>query len=195
MGIEELLELLEIEHASELVYFEQFAELIENDADISLEAITSLVEDLEPEVLTELVGGYFEELLNSAPDDQPELFTLLQTIATTLSSLAQGSEDEELAHACAEEIYKFRNWFLYDGRVLATDVATGEESEQSVFEALANVRLQRHVDNEYSFDFEDALDYPLEEYIVSLASLMEDGYGDGDEGEDADYMDEGYEED
>jgi len=189
MDFDELMELLEIESPSEFVYFEQFAELIESDADIPLETFTELFSEIESGILSELTESYFEDLLKFVPDDETELYTLLETIGTTMSSLAAGVDQEDAEHVYAEEFFKFRNWYLYDGRVLCEDRTANTEVEYSVMEALTNYRLQSLGDGDYSYDFSEALDYPLDEYIVSLATLTTDSYGDGDEDED-DYLDD-----
>ncbi len=188
MNLDALLKLLELETPDELVYFEQFAELTEEPQDIPVETLTELAAAMEPDVLSELVGGYFEDLLKFVPDDEDDLYTLLSNIGTTLSSLAEGREDDS-ARSFAEELYKFRTWYLFDSRVQCTDLSEGVEREVTLIEALTNYRVQSFTDNEYTFDFSAALDYPLEEYIVSLGSLMEDDYGDGNYEDDGEHYD------
>ncbi|MDR3306023.1 MAG: hypothetical protein LBS85_08400 [Clostridiales Family XIII bacterium] len=191
MNYDDLLELLELETPSELVYFEQYAELAECGEDISVEALSALAAGIEADILTELTEGYFEDMLKFVPDDEVDLYTLLSAISATLSTLAQ-NEDEESARLYADELFKFRAWYLFDGRVRCTDISEGTESEMTVMEALTNYRLQNFIEDDYHYDFSDALDYPLDEYIVSLSSIIEDDYGDGDTyGEDEDYRDPG----
>jgi len=189
MEYEELLELLEIKTPSEFVYFEQYAELVESPDEIGTEALVALFSEMEPGILSELTEGYFDDLLKFVPDDETELFTLVQTIATTLASLAGNVEDEEGAQIYAEEFFKFRSWYLYDGRVRCEDLIEGTENDYSVMEALTNYRLQSLGDGDYAYDFSEALDYPMDEYVVNLASLSRGGYEDdeaGDSGEDED---------
>ena len=190
MDFEELLALLDIETPSDLVYFEQFADLMETPQDIPFESLNALAGEMEQEILSELVEGYFEDILKFLPDGEDELYTLLLNIGTTLKTLAAGS-DEDSARAFTEELYKFRSWYLFDSRVLCTDQAEGAENEMALMEALANYRAQNFTDDDYAFDFAEALDYPLDEYIVSLDALYDDGYEDyggedgyGDEGDD-----------
>ena len=178
MEYDELLNLLDIDSAAELVYFEQFAELMEHDNDIPYETLILLVEGMDPEVLPELVEGYFEDVMKFVPDGESDLYTLLQNIATTLSTLSAASE-EDSARVFAEELYKFRSWYLFDSTVLIKDLADDSEREIPLMEALTSYRAQNFTDEDYLFDFSDALDYSLDEYIVSLGSLAE--YGDGDD--------------
>lgn len=185
MDFDELLALLDIESPSDLIYFEQFADLMETQQEIPFETLSALVEDMEPETLSELVEGYFEDILKFVPDGEDELYTLLSNICTTMRTLAAMGE-EDSPHAFSEELYKFRSWYLFESRVLCTDHAEGTERELPLMEALANHRAQNFTDDDSVFDFSETLDYPLEEYIVSLDSLFEDDddYDDDDDDDD-----------
>ena len=179
MDLNELLALLDIDSASELEYFEQFSALMEEPQDIPCETLTALVEGLEPGVLSELIEGYFEEMMRFVPDGEDEIYTLLQNIATTLTSLSDSTEKDS-ARALAEELYKFRSWYLFDSVVSIKEVSDESEYETSLMEALTTYRVQNFTDEDYIFDFSDALDYKLDEYIVSLSSLAADSYDDDD---------------
>ena len=187
--LDDLLALLGIDSPSEMVYFEQFADLMEEGQDIPLETLTAFTEGMETGALVELVDGYFEEIQNSVPDGEDELYMLFTNINTTLRTLAISGEDDA-AHMFAEELYKFRTWYLFEDRVLCTDLEEGTDRDISPFAALTNYRAQGITGEEYILDFSDALDYPLDDYIVSLTSIIEDDYGNGDAyGEDEDYRD------
>jgi len=180
MNLEELLALLDIESPSELAYFEQFTDLMEQPQDIPNETLAALADGMEPDVLSELVDNYFEDVINFVPDSESELYTLLHNISTTLTSLAESTE-EDAAQVFAEELYKFRTWYLLENTVLIKDLNDDTEREIPLMEALTAYRVQNFTDDDYLFDFQDALGYRLDEYIVSLGSLLEDDYGDGDD--------------
>jgi len=193
MNLEELLAILDIDSPSELVYFEQFADLMEQPHDIPYETLATLIEGMDSEALSEMIEGYFDDIMKFVPDGEGELYTLLQNISTTLVSLA-GSTEDDSAHVFAEELYKFRSWYMFESSVLTKDLAEGIEREIPLMEALTAYRVQNFTDDDYLFDFTDALDYHLDEYIVSLSSLSADNYDDGDEydgsyEEDEDYRD------
>ena len=193
MDLDELLALLEIDTPDELVFFEQFAELMEDPHDIPFETLMALAEGMDNEVLSELVEGYFEDILKFVPDDDDDLYTLLTNIGTTLSALALNKEDDA-DRIFAEELYKFRSWYLFDHCVLCTNISEGTEREVTVIEALTNYRVQNFTDEDFLFDFSEALDYPLEEYIVSINSLLDDSYDDDEYPDDDEYIDsEAYE--
>ena len=189
MELDELLALLDIESSSEMKYFEQFADLIEEEQYIPLDTLIAFFELVDSDTLVDLIDGYFEETLNSVPDNENDFFTLLTNICTTLKTLAVSGEDDAV-RVFSEEFYKFRSWYLFENRVLCTESIDGEEREVSPFTALTNYRAGCLTDEEYLLDFTEALDYPLDEYVVSLTSILEDDYGDGDlYGEDEDYRD------
>jgi len=190
MNLDELHALLDIKSPSEFVYFEQFADLMEEPQDIPAETLAELTEEMDGGTLNDLVTGYFEEVLKYVPDGEDELYTLLTNIGTTLGTLASQIESDTMG-TFAEELYRFRTWYLFESRVLCTELNEGTENELSLFAALTNYRVQNISGEEYEFDFIDALDFPLEEYIVSMDSIMEDDYGDGSYEEDDCYCDKG----
>jgi len=180
MDIDELLALLDIDSSAELVYFEQFTELMELGNEVPYETLLSLIEGMDPDILTEMIEGYFEDVMKFVPDEEDELYTLLQNIATTLTSLSENTEEDSV-NVFTEELYKFRSWYVFENSVLIREIADETEREIPIMEALTAYRVQNFTDDDYLFDFSDALGYQLDEYIVSLGSLAEDAYGDGDE--------------
>jgi len=190
MDLEELLAILDIDSPSELVYFEQFADLMEQPQDIPYETLAALIEGMDHEVISEMIEGYFDDIMKFVPDGEGELYTLLQNISTTLVSLAGGGDDDS-AHMLAEELYKFRAWYMFESSVLTKELAEGTEREIPLMEALTAYRVQNFTDDDFLFDFTDALDYHLDEYIVSVSALAADSYDDGDE-YDGSYEDDDY---
>ena len=194
MEIDELLAHLDIESPAELVYFEQFTELMELGNEIPYETLLSLIEGMDPDILTEMVEGYFEDIMKFVPDEEDELYTLLQNIATTLTSLSENTEEDSV-NVFTEELYKFRSWYVFENSVLLKELADETEREIPLMEALTTYRVQNFTEDDYLFDFSDALNYQLDEYIVSLGSLSEDSYDDGDEYDGSDEDDDDYLED
>jgi hypothetical protein len=180
MEYEELLSLLDIDSGNGLAYFEQYAELVECEDYIAPEALSQIFEEVESDALAELTDGYFEELLESVPDEEAELYTLLQTIGRALSGLALMPEHDEATANYADEFLKFRTWYAFESEVRCESVDpddTADESDETVvtlMQALALYRAQHLSDEEYVFDFSDALDYPIEEYAVMLENLPEE---------------------
>jgi hypothetical protein len=185
MDLEELLEKLDLDSPADLVYFEQFADLMESPIDIPFETLCALIESMDPSVLAELTSGYFEDILMFVPDGEDEVYTLLYNINTTFQTMIESGEEETL-RLFAEELYRFRSWYLLEPSVLCINHSEGSEEEITLFEALTNYRSKNFTDNDYVFDFDNALSFQLDEYIVSLGSLINDGYEDDDPDEDND---------
>jgi hypothetical protein len=187
MEYEDILSLLDIGSGKDLVYFEQYAELVECEDYISPEAFAQLFEETSGDALAELTDGYFEELLESVPDDEAELYTLLQTIGRALSGLALMPDPDESTANYADEFLRFRTWFVFESEVRCEkiDPAGGDgEVDVPVMQALAMYRSQHLSDEEYRYDFSEALDYPIDEYAMLIESLSDD------EGEPYDDVDE-----
>lgn len=182
MELEGLLTLLEIDSPQDLSYFEQYAELVENPAEIPADTFAALFEDVEHETLAELTDGYFEDILKYTPDDATELYTLLTTIRQALLGLALSPDAYDGRQSYTDEFVKFRNWFSFDSEVSCTSLADNEKQVVPVAGALALFRAEHLNEDEYRYDFTDALDYPIDEYIVPLSML--DGEEDDDDADD-----------
>ncbi|MDR0853691.1 MAG: hypothetical protein LBN34_04925 [Clostridiales Family XIII bacterium] len=183
MELDELLALLDVDSPAELVYFEQYADLMENENDIPVETLSALVEEMDSDVLSEITDNYFDDMLGFIPDDAAELYTLIHTVGTTLASLAKTGEtdaEDSTLKMYAEELYKFRNWLLDEGICVCTNTSTEEVKELNILEALISYRVSNLTDEDYQYDFSGALDYPIDEYIISLSALAEDSYDDED---------------
>jgi len=183
MDYEELLKILEIDSPQEFTFFEQIAEIVECESYIPLDTLTHFFPETDKDSLIELIEGYFEDILKCVPDSQTEFYTLLTMIGQALSGLAQSEDrDEGMAHF-SEEFYKFRNWYSIESEVHCVDVVDGKTLDIPVAQALTLYRSERITGEEYRYDFSEALDYPIDEYIMPLDALDtdEDDYSDNDE--------------
>jgi hypothetical protein len=172
MDYEELLKFLEIDAPQDFVYFEQFAELVESSEEISGDAISRLIEEVDQNAIAEITDAYFEELLKNVPDDSTDIYSLLMTIGQALTGLAQTMELDENRQIYAEELIKFRNWYLFDAEVTCALVGSEDEGTTiPLFEAFSLYRAEHLTGEEYAYDFSDALDYDIDEYVVPLLGL------------------------
>jgi hypothetical protein len=177
MEYEELLTLLDIASGRELAYVEQYAELVETEEYISPEALAQLFEETDGEALAELTDSYFEELLENVPDEEAELYTLLQTIGRALSGLATMPDPEEATASYADEFLRFRMWYTFESEVRCKRVDDVEEEGEIIvhlMQALAMYRSQHLSDEEYTYDFSEALDYAVDEYAMLVDSFGDD---------------------
>ena len=175
MDRDELFALLDIETGEDFQYFENFADFVENEGAIDEDAIYELVREIDMKTFAELCESYFYETLENMPGDQIDAYNLVENIKRVLVGLAEAvSKGEENADIkLADELNKFRLWFSADSEVECRNVATNEVDYMPVRDALALSRLEKLEGDEYRYDFTDALEYELEEYIMTYGDLAD----------------------
>ena len=68
---------------------------------------------------------------------------------------------------------RFHEWYIEEGKVAAVNEETGESTNLSVRDALFQARACKLTDEVYRFDFSNATDYELSEYVMSFADLAQ----------------------
>ena len=189
MNYEELLEFLDLTSPEEFEYFENLADLLECEEDIEEEALEQLLSGVDGENLSELVQTYFNEMLEKIPDKSVDIYTLLSTIGMSLAGLAKSLDEQSSVSIVAEEMNRFRRWYMLETEVACKDVTTGKEVVVPLSEALVMYRMESLSGDEYSYDFDSCLDYQLDEYVVSFGDIVSASY----EGSDDNYDDEDHE--
>lgn len=185
MDYDELLEYLGLEDPTEFEYFENFADLVEGHETILVGALYQLLKGIPEEVMPEIVEGYFNEALEACPDTEIEIYTLLELIKRALMGLSQNVEDDKDLGFFADEILRFKEWFANDSVVLVKDKNTKEASQVTVMEALVISRLEKIEETEYDYDFSQAIDYSIDENIMTYTlDEDEDEFLDMEEDED-----------
>ena len=83
-------------------------------------AIAKLFRYVDGETLAELIENYFSEILEHLPENQDEIYLLINNIGMNLIGLAKGKEEEEEHNLAvlAEEFNKFKMWYLFDTEVV-----------------------------------------------------------------------------
>lgn len=181
MNYEQLLELIGIEEAAEFEYFENFADLVESDEDISEEALYKLFSQVDRDGVADIIENYFTEITDAIPDDSTEIFTLLEAIKMSLIGLLQSAEEEAaLVHFC-EEIINFKIWYSVESKVHCRDIDTAEVETLSMRDAMANARIEKLEGDKCHYDFNDCLDYELEEYIMTYGDMARASRSEADE--------------
>lgn len=188
MELQELLELLEIDEPREFEYFENMADLLETEEPVSAETLYQLFSEADPQIVSELLTSYFDELLEVVPDESSDMYLLLDTIKRSLSGLMRSSEEEGNLNRFAEEIQRFRSWYAVDSEVICKSRSDGSEKALSLRDALTLARLEKLEEEEYEYDFTDCLRFEIDEYIMGFADLAPEE----DLEEDGDLMDRGY---
>lgn len=179
MTKEELLEIMDIPEGSDFKYFESLADLLEIDEDYSPDELFEVLREIDTDLLAEHAGSYFDQMQDAVPDEDAEFYTLVENIKKEMTGLAQAcssvDEDEDRERAVmdlAEEIVRFHEWYIDSCLVTAVSEETGDEEILSVRDALFRSRGEKFTGEAYRYDFEDALDYELSEYVMQFSDLM-----------------------
>lgn len=185
MDLNELFEIVDIESAEDFKYFDNFAALMESDEYIPGEVMYELFAEVDTGVLSELTDNYFEDIMEGVPEEEAELFTLLDNIKRVLKGYAENTDDERSMVLFTDEVSRFRNWYNFDTDVECQSRKDGSTRTVPVREALVLYRIEKLRADEYMYDFSQCLDYPLDEYVVSFTSDAEGdtGYEPGNEEE------------
>lgn len=170
MDLNELFEIADIESAEDFRYFDNFAALMESEEYIPNEVLYELFSEVDNDVLSELTDNYFEDIMEGVPEEEAELFTLLDNIRRAMMGYAENTDDERSLVLFTDEIAKFRNWYNFDTDVSCRNKKDGSVRTVPVKEALVLYRIEKLKSDEYLYDFEQCLDYPLDEYVVSFTS-------------------------
>lgn len=173
MDRDELFNYLDIESGEEFQYFEDFANLVENEEEIDSDIIYELLAEMNMENFRELCGNYFEDIMNSIPGDQIDLYNLLENIRRVLTGLSEAVAEEEdnALLKLADELNRFRIWYSVEKNVECRDLEDDEITNETLRDALINARLEKITEAEFSYDFDKALEYELEEFIMTYADL------------------------
>ena len=159
MDFDELLELLEIETSDEFGYFEHFAALLECDEEIPYDLFYKILADVESDTLIDITDNYFEDILQGMPDDAIDIYTLIGTIRQALVGLAKNSSTREERIAYTDDLYKFRNWYIFDSIVHLRRFSDNSKRDVTVSEALSLYRLEKLNEDQYRYDFSDKIEY------------------------------------
>lgn len=181
MTLAELFEWLEMENPADFEYFEQFAALAECEEELSVRQIYTVLSDVEPALLAELTENYFEDIFQGIPDEATDFHLLMTNIQRALCGLAAAADEDDNRRAFAEELHRFRQWYLTDSAVDCTPIAGGPSFMRTVFDALAICRGEKLDVAEHSFQFGQALDYPVSEYMVTFVAAGEEEEEDSSE--------------
>ena len=179
MTKDEILELMDIEQGADFKYFESLADLFETDGEYTSDELFEVLREVDTDLLAEHIGSYFDQVEEAVPDEEAEFYTLQENLRKELTGLAETcsscdtDEDRERSIMdLAEEIVRFHEWYIDSDLVTATSEDTGDQDSLSVRDALFRARGEKFTGETYRYDFEDALDYELSEYVMQFSDLM-----------------------
>lgn len=174
----ELYELLDIEAPSDFEYFENLADFLECEEELEFADVAELFNEVDKDVLAQLCDNYFEEISGYIPGSQTEVFTIFENVRRALVGMCRNcSDDENLKAKLSEELERFRRWYSVESQAYCTDLETMEEQMMPIRDALVSSRVEgiEGNANKYEYDFSECMNYPLDEYIVSLGDMISMG--------------------
>lgn len=181
MTLNDILEMLELEEASEFEYFENLADLAEADEDMEPEVLYQLFKNVDMDTLADIIGNYFDELLEAVPEDAMEVYTLLDSVKMSLIGMAKNVEDETDIVRFSEQFAEFRNWYSIESQVYVCEVGNYENEKCiNMRDALTLSRVENLGGEKYEYTFDEALDLEVDEYAMSFADLAREEQPDYD---------------
>ncbi len=178
MSLEDVLALLEIEEAAEFHYFEDLVPLMEASEELAPEDLYQLLAQADMAALGELLETYLEELLEGLPSETAaEVYTFLSSVKLLLLGLAEalaGREEKDPGDLAvfSEELHRLREWLTREEAVILISRRDGQSRQASLLEAMAAYRAEKLQEGEYEYDFDGCQPYEINEYRISLASMM-----------------------
>lgn len=164
----ELYRILDIDGPEEFIYYDNMSALLEEETYIEVEHIAELFAEVEADVLMDLTDTYFEEFLKSIPDDESELYILVDQMRRMFRGKIGEEVTAESAADIAEEVMKFRKWYALDHLAYEKNLSR----EDSVRDARFNILAAKYTGEVFNYDFDNALDYEIDGYDVSVADMI-----------------------
>ena len=160
----ELYRKLDIDTIDEFRYYENLASLLEEDDFIEENLIRDLIREVDKKVLAEHMDSFYEQFLGNLPDDETELYLTVDSIGRAMTGMVSEDMTAEDIAALAEEISRFRKWYVHDLNVY--DRLNG--TELSVRDARYNYLAAGFLGEKTDYDYRSALDYSVEGYDVRI---------------------------
>ncbi|MBQ3291704.1 MAG: hypothetical protein IJH43_04945 [Mogibacterium sp.] len=159
---------LDIETIEEFKFYENLSALLEEEDFIEENLIKDLLREVDKSVLAEHMDSFYESFLKNIPDSESDLYILVESIQRMMSGLISDKMTLEDINALAEEIMRFRKWYVLDRNVF--DKKTG--NEVSVKEARYEILIADFLGNTVDYDFRTALDYDVDGYDVRITDII-----------------------
>ena len=172
MTKQEFYELLDIETAEDFKYVENVAQYLECDDEIEFGDLAELISNIDKVEAAGLFDDYFEEIMDFVPEAETEVYSLLTNIRRSLVGMLKNADEVSTEAKIAEELERFRRWYSMDSKVYLTETNGLREIEQPLRDALFTKRMEPLEGNKFFYDFTEAMDYPLEEYVMTFGDMI-----------------------
>lgn len=181
MTINDLLEMLDLEDGSQFEYFENISDLVESEEDIDADVLYQLFKDINMETMADLLKTYFDEILESVPEDAMEVYTLLDSVKMSMIGMAKNIGDETDILRFAEQFAAFRSWYSIESQVYVCEVGNYSNEEcVCMRDALTLSRVEKLGGDKFEYTFDEAMDFEMDEYSMSFADLVSEEQPDYD---------------
>lgn len=182
MNKEDFYELIDIETPEDFKFYDNIENLVEADEPWDAAILLPVIREVEEDTLEEIVKEYFQGLQDRLPEEHTELYTLIYNAGRAMRGLSSGGDSsrEDSLRRLAHELERFSRWFSKDSKVEMKDMDSGEIQILPLRDALGHISLEKLGMGNYTFDFEDALDYEVDEYVMNLMEFN-GAYGDSQE--------------
>lgn len=171
MDKNKLYKILDIEVPEEFKFYENISALFEETENIEMNLISNLLSEIDIEIFKDETETYFEEFLKNIPDDEDEIYTLVDSISRKIlgyiNSYLSNREGAELC-LLSEELFKFRKWYVIDKLVL--DKINNVMC--SVCDARYGIVAANLLGEKYSYNFLQALEYEVDGFDVNLTDIV-----------------------
>ena len=172
MTKQEFYELLDIETPEDFKYVENVAQYLECDDEIDFADVAYLLSELDKVETAGLFDDYFEEIMDFIPEEETEVYSLFTNIRRSLGGMLKNADEVSTEAKIAEELERFRKWSSMDSKVYLTGVKDMSEREDTLRDALFTKRMEALGGEKYYYDFTEAMDYPLEEYVMTFGDMI-----------------------
>ena len=164
MTKEELYELLEIDTPADLEYFEQLADLLETEEEISESLFRHALSEIRAENAGEFAENYVGELLNALPDgvSAEDLTEALDAMQQRLMLLAEDLEEASAREDFTSELYKLRNWLHAEDGVFV------DGERMPMLHAFTEMRAEKLGAASHTYDLDTFPDLTPEEISYNL---------------------------
>ena len=150
MTEKELYDLLEIDSPEDMEYFEQLADLLETDEEISEDLFRHALSAIRAENAGEFTENYLKEMTDAIPDgcSAEELTEALGAMEQRLLLLAEDLEEDQNRDDFITELFKLRNWLHEEAG------ATIDGDPCTLLEAFTEMRAEKLglASHEYGLD-------------------------------------------
>jgi len=168
---EMLYNLLDITEPADFQYFENISDIMEYEGELPYEELCQLFSEIDFYMVSELIDQYFEDVTNHIPGAETEIFTILENVHLSLVGMARNITSDEIGNF-VDEIERFRHWYSVESKVYLTKMGEDTEDCVTVRDAITMSRIENLGGDKYFYDFCEAIDYSLDDYVMSFKDMI-----------------------